>query len=124
MALGFDVVSGGETGNAFLRVKARRPARPCCLLWSRQGLCQRWNFALKAGILLFNIESASELRVFVPQLPRDSRSGPQLRWRVNPDVSAKTASLHFPRDLHQHKFGVPIPESARTIRRSRAASHF
>jgi diaminopimelate decarboxylase len=68
--------------------------------------------ALRSGILLFNMESASELNllaVTAAQLKKNAA----VAVRVNPDVSARTHP-YISTGLHQHKFGVPISE-ARTL---------
>lgn len=65
--------------------------------------------ALKSGILLFNIESASELGALAATSARLRKIAP-VAVRVNPDVSAKTHP-YISTGLQKHKFGVPIPEA-------------
>jgi diaminopimelate decarboxylase len=65
--------------------------------------------ALRSGILLFNIESASELNLLARTASRLKKRA-AVAVRVNPDVSAKTHP-YISTGLHQHKFGVPIPEA-------------
>ena len=65
--------------------------------------------ALRSGILLFNIESASELSLLSATAARLKKRA-AIAVRVNPDVSAKTHP-YISTGLHQHKFGVPIPEA-------------
>jgi diaminopimelate decarboxylase len=65
--------------------------------------------ALKAGILLFNVESASELRALAECAAQARRIAP-VAMRVNPDVSAKTHP-YISTGLHKHKFGIPISEA-------------
>jgi diaminopimelate decarboxylase len=103
---GFDVVSGGELERV-LRVK-RSAARS--VVFSGVGKAvPEMELALKAGILLFNVESASELRVLAATAARLKKRA-AVAVRVNPDVSAKTHP-YISTGLHQHKFGVPIPEA-------------
>jgi diaminopimelate decarboxylase len=103
---GFDVVSGGELERV-LRVK-RAAARQ--VVFSGVGkTIPEMELALKAGILLFNIESRSELRVLAATAARLKKRA-SVAVRVNPDVSAKTHP-YISTGLHQHKFGVPIPEA-------------
>jgi diaminopimelate decarboxylase len=103
---GFDVVSGGELERV-LRVK-RSSARS--VVFSGVGkTVPEMELALKAGILLFNIESASELHVLAATAARQKKRA-AVAVRVNPDVSAKTHP-YISTGLHQHKFGVPIPEA-------------
>lgn len=103
---GFDVVSGGELERV-LRVK-RAAARS--VVFSGVGkTVQEMELALRAGILLFNVESASELRVLAAMAARLKKRA-AVALRVNPDVSAKTHP-YISTGLHKHKFGVPILEA-------------
>ena len=103
---GFDVVSGGELERV-LRVK-RAAARN--VVFSGVGkTVPEMELALKAGILLFNVESASELRVLA-ETARRLKKRAAIALRVNPDVSAMTHP-YISTGLHEHKFGVPIPEA-------------
>ena len=106
---GFDVVSGGELQRV-LRV-SRKSARK--VVFSGVGkTAAEMELALRFGILLFNIESASELNLLSATATRLKKRA-AVAVRVNPDVSAKTHP-YISTGLHQHKFGVPIPE-ARTL---------
>ncbi len=68
--------------------------------------------ALKAGILLFNVESESELGALAECAAR-LRKVARVALRVNPDVAADTHP-YISTGLHKHKFGVPIG-SARAL---------
>jgi diaminopimelate decarboxylase len=68
--------------------------------------------ALKAGILLFNVESESELWALAECAAR-LRTAARIALRVNPDVAADTHP-YISTGLHKHKFGVPI-NSARAL---------
>jgi diaminopimelate decarboxylase len=106
---GFDVVSGGELE----RVLAvdRRAARK--VVFSGVGKSRdEITAALKAGILLFNVESESELWALAECATR-LRKVARLALRVNPDVAADTHP-YISTGLHKHKFGVPIG-SARSL---------
>jgi len=106
---GFDVVSGGELQRV-LRV-SRKAARK--VVFSGVGkTAAEMELALRLGILLFNVESASELNLLSSTATRLKKRA-AVAVRVNPDVSAKTHP-YISTGLHQHKFGVPIPE-ARTL---------
>jgi len=103
---GFDVVSGGELERV-LRVK-RSAARQ--VVFSGVGkTLPEMEMALKAGILLFNVESASELRTLAAAAARLKKTA-RVAFRVNPDVSANTHP-YISTGLHKHKFGVPITEA-------------
>ncbi len=115
---GFDVVSGGEL-HRVVRV-APRAARS--VVFSGVGkTVPEMELALKDGILLFNIESASELRTLAETSARRKKQA-QIAVRVNPDVSAKTHP-YIATGLHEHKFGVPIPEARALYREAAKNSH-
>jgi len=106
---GFDVVSGGE----LQRVLRARPKAADEVVFSGVGkTAAEMELALRSGILLFNVESASELNLLSATAARLKKRA-AVAVRVNPDVSAKTHP-YISTGLHQHKFGVPIPE-ARTL---------
>ena len=110
---GFDVVSGGELQRV-LRVsrKAKATLKPKVVFSGVGKTAAEMERALHAGILLFNIESASELTLLAATATRLKKHA-AVAVRVNPDVSAKTHP-YISTGLHQHKFGVPIRE-ARTL---------
>ncbi len=113
---GFDVVSGGELERV-LRVNRKHAAN---VVFSGVGkTVPEIEFALKSGILLFNVESASELQALASAAARLKKTA-ALALRVNPDVSAKTHP-YISTGLHEHKFGVPIPEARRLY--AEAAKH-
>jgi diaminopimelate decarboxylase len=106
---GFDVVSGGELQRV-LRVNRKAASK---VVFSGVGkTATEMELALGSGILLFNVESASELNLLSTTAARLKKRA-SIAVRVNPDVSAKTHP-YISTGLHQHKFGVPIPE-ARTL---------
>ena len=103
---GFDVVSGGELERV-LRVSPRA-AR--ATVFSGVGKTRgEMQLALRSQILLFNVESASELRALAEEAARLRRVA-RVAIRVNPDLPAKTHP-YISTGLHRHKFGVPIPEA-------------
>ncbi len=106
MGCGFDVVSGGELERV-LRVS---PSAGKKVVFSGVGKTRdEMQAALKAEVLLFNVESESELRVlaeFASRLKKKAR----IALRVNPDVPAETHP-YISTGLHQHKFGIPIEEA-------------
>jgi diaminopimelate decarboxylase len=118
---GFDVVSGGELHRVrrASRKSASRVAGKAAhkaasnVVFSGVGkTAAEMQLALRSGILLFNIESASELSLLSATATRLKKRA-AVAVRVNPHVSAKTHP-YISTGLHQHKFGVPIPE-ARTL---------
>jgi diaminopimelate decarboxylase len=103
---GFDVVSGGELERVL--TAERRAAKK--VVFSGVGKTrEELTAALKAGILLFNIESESELWTLAECAGRLRATAP-LALRVNPDVAAETHP-YVSTGLHKHKFGVPISEA-------------
>ena len=106
---GFDVVSGGELERVL--TADRRAAKR--VVFSGVGKTREELIAaLKAGILLFNVESESELWALAECAARLRTTAP-LAFRVNPDVAAETHP-YISTGLRKHKFGVPISQ-ARTL---------
>jgi diaminopimelate decarboxylase len=100
---GFDVVSGGELERVL--AADRREAKN--IVFSGVGKSRaEMTAALKAGILLFNVESESELCALAECAAR-VRKEARVALRVNPDVAADTHP-YISTGLHKHKFGVPI----------------
>jgi|SRR5271165_1459406 len=100
---GFDVVSGGELERVL--AADRRAARK--IVFSGVGKSRdEMAAALKAGILLFNVESESEL-LSLAECTGRLRKVARVALRVNPDVAADTHP-YISTGLHKHKFGVPI----------------
>jgi diaminopimelate decarboxylase len=115
---GFDVVSGGELE----RVLAvdRRAAKK--IVFSGVGKSRdEMTAALKAGILLFNVESESELWTLAECAAR-LRKIAHIALRVNPDVAADTHP-YISTGLRKHKFGVPIA-SARSLYAKASATRY
>jgi|SRR5271157_52686 len=103
---GFDVVSGGELERVL--TADRKAARK--VVFSGVGKTrEELTAGLKAGILLFNVESESELWALAECAGRLRTTAP-LAVRVNPDVAAETHP-YISTGLHQHKFGVPIGDA-------------
>jgi diaminopimelate decarboxylase len=102
----FDVVSGGELERVL--VADRRAARK--IVFSGVGKSRdEMTAALKAGILLFNVESESELWALAECATR-VRTVARVALRVNPDVAADTHP-YISTGLRKHKFGVPIGDA-------------
>ena len=103
LGAGFDIVSGGELE----RVRRADKSALKRVVFSGVGK-QVWEIdaALKAGILLFNVESEAELALLAQ---RAEALGKRARFalRVNPDVFADTHP-YISTGLREHKFGVDI----------------
>ncbi len=103
---GFDIVSGGELERVL--AADRKAAKK--IVFSGVGKTrEELARALKSEILLFNVESESELLALAECADRLRRTAP-IAMRVNPDVAAETHP-YISTGLHKHKFGVPIGEA-------------
>jgi diaminopimelate decarboxylase len=106
MGAGFDVVSGGELERV---LRADRKAA-CRVVFSGVGkTAPEMDLALRAGILLFNLESEAELHVLAERAAK-LRKRARIAFRVNPHVHAKTHP-YITTGLREHKFGVNIDEA-------------
>ncbi len=109
----FDIVSGGELDRLRrIGVSGKR------IVFSGVGKTReeiREALRYSGGILLFNVESAAELDVFLSEAARHIAGGgerPASAIRVNPDVMAG-GHPHISTGHHHHKFGVDWPEARR-----------
>jgi diaminopimelate decarboxylase len=118
MDCGFDVVSGGELERV-LRVD-KHAARK--VVFSGVGKTrEEMRLALKAGILLFNVESESELWTLA-ECAGQMRTQARIAFRVNPDVPANTHP-YISTGLHKHKFGVPIRAARELYAKASSTRH-
>ncbi len=108
---GFDIVSVGE----LQRVLAADKRAAAKIVFSGVGkLAAEMDAALRAGILMFNVESAGELELLAARAAQ-LRKVANFAIRVNPDVAANTHP-YISTGLHEHKFGVPWREAAELYR--------
>jgi diaminopimelate decarboxylase len=115
---GFDVVSGGELERVL--TASRRAARK--IVFSGVGKSgEEIDAALRAGILLFNVESESELLALAECAAR-LRIVARVALRVNPDVAAKTHP-YISTGLRKHKFGVPIRDARELYKKAAGARY-
>lgn len=107
MGSSFDIVSAGEL------FRLRRIGVPGeRIVFSGVGKTrEEIREALRARILLFNVESAAELELLASEAARLGRSAPAA-IRVNPDIEAG-GHPHIATGHHRHKFGVDWPEARR-----------
>jgi len=114
---GFDIVSGGELFRALAA-----GADPGKIVFSGVGKTRdEMVAALRAGILMFNVESPAELDVLnacAGALGLRAR----VALRVNPDVDPKTHP-YISTGLKKSKFGIHIERSLEDYRRARSLSH-
>ena len=115
---GFDVVSGGELQRV-LKVDSKAPRR---VVFSGVGKTREEMYAaLDANILLFNVESESELWTLAECAVRLKKTA-RIALRVNPDVSADTHP-YISTGLQKHKFGIPIAD-ARALYAAAASTRY
>jgi diaminopimelate decarboxylase len=115
---GFDVVSGGELE----RVKVADKRYVKKVVFSGVGKTpDEMTAALKAEILLFNLESESELSALAECATR-LRKVARVALRVNPDVAAETHP-YISTGLHKHKFGIPILKARELYAKATAARY-
>ena len=115
---GFDVVSGGELE----RVLLADPERKSKIVFSGVGkTADEMDEALRAHILLFNLESEAEMALLTERARR-LRMKAKVAFRVNPDVSAKTHP-YISTGLREHKFGIPIRGARELYRKASTYTH-
>lgn len=103
--LGADVVSGGELYRA---LKAGIPGNR--IVYSGVGkTVEEIDMAIKAGIMMFNIESGQELEVINERAGLLGRKAP-ISIRVNPDVNPMTHP-YISTGMKENKFGIDIDAS-------------
>ncbi|MGI4757331.1 MAG: diaminopimelate decarboxylase [Janthinobacterium lividum] len=113
---GFDIVSGGELARVIAACGEQVAKR---VVFSGVGKTPaEMDAALQADILLFNVESESELELLANRAALIGKRA-RVALRVNPDVSAETHP-YISTGLSAHKFGIGI-QQARAVY-ARAAS--
>ncbi len=102
---GADIVSGGELYRAL-----RAGVSPRKIIFSGVGKSRdEMREALKAEILMFNVESRAELRV-LDEVAREMGVRAPVALRVNPDVDPQTHP-YIATGLKSSKFGIPYDEA-------------
>ncbi len=114
MGAGFDIVSGGELARVL-----HAGGDPAKIVFSGVGKTDAEIVAaLAAGILCFNVESASELERIAAIAAREGRQAP-VSLRVNPHVDARTHP-YIATGLAESKFGIAHTEAPDLYRRAAA----
>jgi diaminopimelate decarboxylase len=104
---GADVVSGGEL---FRALRAGIPARR--IIFAGIGKTrEEMREALKAEILMFNVESSAEIRA-LDQVAQEMGARAPVSLRVNPDVDPQTHP-YISTGLRASKFGIPVVDALR-----------
>ncbi len=110
---GFDIVSGGELE------RVRRVSEKACrrVVFSGVGkTAEEMDFALRSGILIFNLESEAEMELLAERAAK-LKIMARIALRVNPDVFADTHP-YISTGLREHKFGIDIREAKAVYRRA------
>jgi diaminopimelate decarboxylase len=114
---GLDLVSGGELYRAL-----QAGADPAKIVYSGVGKREdEIDFALRTGILMFNVESDQELLAINARAERMGvKAG--IALRVNPDVNPQTHP-HISTGLRENKFGIQVEASLAAYRHAATLKH-
>jgi diaminopimelate decarboxylase len=114
---GADIVSGGELFRAL-----RAGIAPKKIVYAGVGKRQdEIEYALKIGILMFNVESGEEL-LALDRAAKEMHAKAQIALRVNPDIDPKTHA-YISTGLKENKFGIPIEQALEHYRTAKNLSH-
>ncbi len=109
---GADIVSGGELFRA-----VRAGVDPSKVVFAGVGKREEeMAYALRMGILMFNVESSQELEV-LNTVARDVGKKAPVAVRVNPDVDPKTHP-YISTGLRESKFGIDVEEAVEIYKRA------
>jgi diaminopimelate decarboxylase len=110
---GFDVVSGGELERV-LAVDQMAAGR---IVFSGVGkTVAEMDLALRANILMFNVESQEELELLSERAAKLGKEA-RVALRVNPDVFAETHP-YISTGMREHKFGIDIRRARAVYRKA------
>ena len=99
---GADIVSGGELFRAL-----RAGIDPNKIVYAGVGKRRdEIEYALKIGVLMFNVESGEEL-LALDQAAKEMHVVARIALRVNPNIDPKTHA-YISTGLKENKFGIPI----------------
>ena len=114
---GFDIVSGGE-----LKKALKIGADPKKIVFASVGKTEEEIIAaIKAKILLFNVESEPEL-AHINRVARKMKRHVQVALRINPDIEAPTHAKITTGSL-KNKFGIDLKASLRIFKSQKKYSH-
>ncbi len=110
---GADIVSGGELFRAL-----RAGVDPKRVVFAGVGKTEKeMEYALRVGILMFNVESEEELEVLNHVAKKLNKKAP-IAIRVNPDVDPETHP-YISTGLKESKFGIDIRESPKVYKKAK-----
>ncbi len=102
---GADIVSGGELFRAL-----HAGIDPSKIVYAGVGKRRdEIEYALKVGILMFNVESGEEL-LALDRAAKEMHAVARIALRVNPDIDPKTHA-YISTGLKENKFGIPIDQA-------------
>jgi diaminopimelate decarboxylase len=114
---GADIVSGGELFRAL-----RAGIDPKKIVYAGVGKRKdEIEYALKIGILMFNVESGDELRA-LEEAAGEMRSIARIALRVNPNIDPKTQA-YISTGLKENKFGIPIEQALEYYQMAKSLPH-
>jgi diaminopimelate decarboxylase len=114
---GVDIVSGGEL---FRALKAGMP--PSKIVFAGVGKsADEIRDALKAGILMFNVESSAELRA-IDEVAASVGKAARVALRINPDIDPKTHP-YISTGLKKSKFGIAADRALEEYKLASSLSH-
>ncbi len=114
---GADIVSGGELFRAL-----RAGIAPKKIVYAGVGKRRdEIEYALKIGILMFNVESGEEL-LALDRAAKEMHAKAQIALRVNPNIDPKTHA-YISTGLKENKFGIPIEQAFEHYQTAKNLSH-
>lgn len=114
---GADIVSGGELFRAL-----RAGIDPKKIVYAGVGKRRdEIEYAIKVGILMFNVESGEEL-VAIDRAASEMHAKARIALRVNPNIDPKTHA-YISTGLKENKFGIPIEEALEYYQLARGLSN-
>jgi diaminopimelate decarboxylase len=114
---GADIVSGGELFRAL-----RAGIDPKKIVYAGVGKRkEEIEYALKIGILMFNVESGDELRA-LDEAAGEMRATARIALRVNPNIDPKTHA-YISTGLKENKFGIPIEQALEYYQMAKSLPH-
>ncbi len=114
---GADIVSGGELFRAL-----RAGVAPGKIVYAGVGKRRdEIEYALRTGILMFNVESGEELQA-LNEVAGEMRVKARIALRVNPNIDPRTHA-YISTGLKENKFGIPIEEALEHYQTARALAH-
>jgi diaminopimelate decarboxylase len=117
LGAGVDIVSGGELYRAL-----QAGVDPAKVVYSGVGKRpQEIRAALKAGILLFNMESSQELGE-INRIAGRMKMKASVALRINPDIDPQTHP-YISTGLKKNKFGIDIERALEDYRRAQDLPH-